>query len=43
MKIAIIILLIIGCFDWTINNVKHPEIRFFINLATLICFIIYSH
>jgi len=43
MKIAIIILLILGIFEWTVNGVKQPWIRFLFNVAALICFLIYSH
>ena len=43
MKIAIIILLILGIFDWTINGIKRPWIRLLFNFAALICFLIYSH
>lgn len=43
MKIAIIILLILSVFEWSINNIKYPLIRVLFNLAALICFLIYSH
>lgn len=42
MKIAIIILLILGVFEWTVNDVKRPWIRFLVNVAALVCFLIYS-
>lgn len=41
MKIAIIILLSLGVFEWTINGTKCPFIRTLINTAALICFLIY--
>jgi hypothetical protein len=43
MKIAIITLLILGIFEWTINDTKYTAIRTLFNLAALICFLIYSH
>lgn len=43
MKIAIIILLILGALEWTVNDIKRPVIRFLFNIAALICFLIYSH
>lgn len=42
MKIAIIILLILGVFNWTINGEEQPHIHSFINILALIGFIIYS-
>ena len=43
MKIAIIVLLVLSFFEWTINDVKRPWIRVLFNFAALICFLIYSH
>lgn len=42
MKIAIIILLILGVFEWTVNGTKYTLIRTLFNFAALICFLIYS-
>ena len=42
MKMAIIILLILGVFEWTINGTKCTLIRTLFNFAALICFLIYS-
>lgn len=43
MKIAIIVLLALGAFDWTINGKERHNIRTLINVAALICFTIYSY
>ena len=43
MKIAIVILLGLGVFEWSINDIKRPWIRTLFNFAALICFLIYSH
>lgn len=43
MKIAIIILISLGMFDWSINGEKYPIIRLLFNIATLVCFIIFSN
>lgn len=41
MKIAIIILIVLGMFNWSINEEEYPIIRFLFNVATLICFVIF--
>ena len=43
MKTAIIALLVLGIFKWSINEIEYPWIRTLFNIAALICFLIYSH
>lgn len=43
MKIAIIILLILGIFELTVNGTRYPFVRTLCNIAALICFLIYVY
>lgn len=42
MKIAIIILIVLGMLDWSINGEKYPIIRLLFNIAALVCFVIFA-
>lgn len=41
MKIAIIILMILSMFNWSINGEEYPIIRLLISIAALVCFLIF--
>ena len=41
MKIAIIILMVLGMLNWSIDDEEWPIIRLLVNIATLICFLIF--